>query len=80
MYNCPSVDSANAEPAPKKAIIHIQNNAPGPPQAIAVATPAILPVPIRPAKAVQKPWKDEIPSSDFSPANNKCTISLRFLT
>ena len=31
---------------PTKAVSHIQNNAPGPPNAIAVATPAILPVPI----------------------------------
>jgi hypothetical protein len=31
---------------PKSAVIHIQNRAPGPPRAIAVATPAMLPVPM----------------------------------
>ncbi len=31
---------------PKSAVNHIQNNAPGPPSVIAVATPAILPVPM----------------------------------
>ena len=30
---------------PSSAVIHIQNSAPGPPTAMAVATPAILPVP-----------------------------------
>ena len=30
---------------PTSAVIHIQNSAPGPPTAMAVATPAILPVP-----------------------------------
>ena len=30
---------------PSRAITHIQNTAPGPPMAMAVATPAMLPVP-----------------------------------
>ena len=34
---------------PKRAIIHIQKTAPGPPMAIAVATPARFPVPTREA-------------------------------
>ena len=38
---------------PNKAITHIQNTAPGPPKAIAVATPAILPIPTLPDKAKQ---------------------------
>ena len=39
---------------PKKADTHIQNNAPGPPAAIAVATPTIFPVPIVEDSAVQR--------------------------
>ena len=31
---------------PTRAVIHIQNTAPGPPRKMAVATPAMLPVPI----------------------------------
>ncbi|KAB7756904.1 hypothetical protein MPHL43072_20995 [Mycolicibacterium phlei DSM 43072] len=41
--------STNEVDAPRKATVHIQNRAPGPPNAIAVATPAMLPVPTRPA-------------------------------
>ena len=37
---------------PKKADIHIQKIAPGPPETIAVAAPAILPVPTCAAIAV----------------------------
>src|SRR3954469_23286192 len=35
---------------------HIQNSAPGPPDTIAVATPAMLPVPIDAASAVMNAW------------------------
>ena len=37
---------------PTSAVIHIQNTAPGPPSAIAVATPAMLPTPIVAARQV----------------------------
>ncbi|GIS22568.1 MAG: hypothetical protein CM15mP123_04700 [Gammaproteobacteria bacterium] len=37
---------------PKKAVIHIQNNAAGPPIKIAIATPPIFPVPTVPDRAV----------------------------
>ena len=37
---------------PKKAVIHIQNTAPGPPETMAVATPAMLPVPMVAESAV----------------------------
>ena len=37
---------------PNSAVIHIQNTAPGPPNTQAVATPAILPVPIVADRAV----------------------------
>lgn len=39
---------------PRKVITHIQNTAPGPPMPMAVATPAILPVPTRPDMASGK--------------------------
>ena len=47
------VASINAVEEPMTAVIHIQNTAPGPPMAIAPATPAIFPVPTVPANAVQ---------------------------
>ena len=37
---------------PTRALIHIQNSAPGPPRDIATATPAILPIPTVLDKAV----------------------------
>jgi len=37
---------------PKMALIHIQNGAPGPPVAMAAATPAMLPLPTVAASAV----------------------------
>ena len=37
---------------PTSAVIHIQNTAPGPPSAIAVATPAMLPTPMVAARQV----------------------------
>ncbi len=41
---------------PKIATIHIQKMAPGPPEMMAVATPAMLPVPMVAARAVQRLW------------------------
>ncbi|CPQ97237.1 Uncharacterised protein [Staphylococcus aureus] len=49
------------------AITHIQNTAPGPPSTIAVATPAILPVPTREAALIANAWKEDIP---FLPSSN----------
>ena len=46
----------NVNPSPKaapiSAIIHIQNTAPAPPRVMAVATPAMLPVPTRAAAEI----------------------------
>ena len=44
---------------PKKADTHIQNTAPGPPMKMAPVTPAILPVPTVPARAVVTAWKGD---------------------
>ena len=60
LNNCASVDSTNAVAEPMRAISHIQNTAPGPPMAMAVATPARLPVPTRVATLTAKAWNDEI--------------------
>ena len=48
----PRTISAKCVHIPNIAHIHIQNIAPGPPIIIAVVTPAILPVPIVDASAV----------------------------
>ena len=47
---------------PKKAASHIQKMAPGPPMAIAVATPARFPVPTCAAMAVASDWNELMPS------------------
>ena len=57
----------NEVEAPRKAISHIQNTAPGPPSAIAVATPPMLPMPTRPARDIMSDWNDEVPSGEASP-------------
>ena len=51
---------------PKKATIHIQKIAPGPPATRALATPTILPVPMVAASAVHRDWNWEM---DWSPAS-----------
>src|SRR5699024_7390439 len=52
-----SVDSTKAVAPPQKAITPIQKRAPGPPQPIAVATPAILPTPTRLPIVSASAWK-----------------------
>ena len=47
---------------PKKALSHIQKMAPGPPEAIAVAAPAMFPVPTCAATAVASDWNELMPS------------------
>ena len=60
LYSWARVDSMNALLEPSKAIIHIQNIAPGPPTVMAVATPAKLPVPTRLANDTANAWKDDM--------------------
>ena len=63
---------------PKMAVIHIQNTAPGPPVTTAVATPAMLPVPMVADRAVIKAAKWEISPSWSSPSSVVfCGIKLR---
>ena len=52
LYLIANIHSENLEDNPKQAEIHIQTNAPAPPETIAVATPTIFPVPIVAASAV----------------------------
>src|SRR5690606_28842 len=61
--------------APRKAIAHIQNTAPGPPNAIAVATPAMLPVPTRPASETASAWNEDTPDLDDLLLNISRSIS-----
>ncbi|MOA33544.1 hypothetical protein D3C78_1548460 [compost metagenome] len=74
------MDSTKAELAPRKATIHIQNTAPGPPKVIAVATPAMLPVPTRPASVIASAWNDDTPLSLDLPSNIKRIISPKWRT
>ena len=47
---------------PRKALTHIQKMAPGPPAMIAVAGPAMFPVPTCPAIAVARDCQVDMPS------------------
>ena len=67
--------STNAVDAPKKATVHIQNTAPGPPKAIAVATPAMLPVPTRPDSDMVRAWNDDTPDGEVLPVKIERIIS-----
>lgn len=64
---------------PIRAISHIQKTAPGPPVAIASATPARFPVPTREAVLMQKAPNEDTPPWPFldllAPSPNKRTIS-----
>ena len=57
LYRMASTASAYLVAIPNTAVIHIQKAAPGPPMAIAVATPAILPLPTVAESAVIRAWK-----------------------
>ena len=60
-----SSTSLNLVIMPTRAVTHIQNRAPGPPTAMARATPTTLPVPISAARAVMRAFHGEIsPCSD----------------
>ena len=69
-----------ADPAPRNAMAHIQNIAPGPPMAMAVATPAMFPVPTRPPRAMAKPWKLEMPEAEAWPCQSWVTMAFRWRT
>ena len=61
---------------PKIAPAKIQKAAPGPPIEIEIATPAILPIPIVPDKAVANAWNEEtspFESSEFLSAGFETT-------
>ena len=70
----------NADAEPMNASSHIQKMAPGPPSAIAVATPAKFPVPTREAVAIQNAWNDDtvfFPLPLETPSPNRRNISLK---
>ena len=70
-YLTPKVHSTNFEDIPKIPAKTIQNVAPGPPVAMAIATPEILPNPTVPERAVVNAWKWETCPEPlcFSPSN-----------
>ncbi len=64
---------------PMMAKIHIQNTAPGPPMTMAVATPAILPTPIRAPIPMQNASNDDTCLVDFpslTPEKERVEVSL----
>ena len=62
-YLWESATSTNLVVMPRNAVIHIQNSAAGPPRKMAKATPAMLPVPTVPERAVESAWKCEVSPS-----------------
>ena len=46
---------------------HIQKIAPGPPAVIAVAMPAILPMPMRPDRDIASAWNEDTPAAEVCP-------------
>ena len=67
LYLIAKTASPYLEAIPKQPVSHTQNTAPGPPDAIAVATPTILPVPMVAASAVASaPKPDTSPSASLS--------------
>ena len=56
-YMQASVQVKNLVHMPSRPATHIQNMAPGPPMLMAIATPAILPMPIVPDNADDNAWK-----------------------
>ena len=65
------VASAYIVAMPKKAIIHIQKMAPGPPVSIAPEEPTMLPVPTCAAMAVARAWNELMPLSCLKPLSLK---------
>jgi hypothetical protein len=61
--------------APRNATVHIQNTAPGPPALMAVATPAIFPMPTRPDSDIASAWNDETPAAERRLLNIRRIIS-----
>ena len=57
LYITASAEVKNLVDIPIRPLIHIQNNAPGPPNDIATATPAIFPIPTVLDRAVRKSLK-----------------------
>ena len=56
---------------PKKAMIHIQKIAPGPPVRMAPLAPTMLPVPTWAAMAVARAWKELIPLLCLAPLSER---------
>ncbi len=79
LYFTPRVASHILVHIPTKAVSHIQTNAPGPPAATAVATPAILPFPIVAARVEVRAWKGVIsPSSLSEPSFFTAPLNISF--
>ena len=63
---------------PSRADTHIQNTAPGPPKKMAVATPAMDPVPMVAARAVDRAWSwvsAPLPRFSFRRRNRRPTVA-----
>ena len=62
---------------PKKAMIHIQKMAPGPPARMAPEPPTMLPVPTWAAMAVARAWKELMPCFCRPPRRDRLPKTLR---
>ena len=79
-YLIANIPSAYFVARPKRPAMKSQNNAPGPPRQIAVATPTILPVPIVADNAVHNAPKEEtLPVAPSSLVNIHLSARLSLL-
>ena len=62
---------------PKKAMIHIQKMAPGPPVRMAPEAPTMLPVPTWAAMAVARAWKELMPWAWAPPRRDRLPKTFR---
>jgi hypothetical protein len=66
---CPRMTSTILVAMPSAARTHIQNTAPGPPMAMEVQTPAMLPFPTTVAREAVSAWKGEMSPSREVPVS-----------
>ncbi len=76
-YCTATTTSAYLVAMPTSAVHHIQNSAPGPPSAMAVATPAMLPVPTVAARQVISAANGLISPASSAPFLRPCHIILK---
>ena len=69
-----SAPSKNLVAIPRRALTHIQNTVPGPPTTMAMATPAMLPMPTVALMAPKRACRELISPSPLPPLRRRALI------